>query len=36
MTQNSKLKTQNYICKTPDETFELGEKIGEIHLRVAR
>ncbi len=21
--------TQNYLCKTPEETFELGEKIGE-------
>ena len=30
MTQNSKLKTQNYICKTPEETFELGEKLGSI------
>ncbi|MGI8669409.1 MAG: tRNA (adenosine(37)-N6)-threonylcarbamoyltransferase complex ATPase subunit type 1 TsaE [Aridibacter sp.] len=29
MIQNSKFKIQNYICKTPEETFELGEKIGE-------
>ncbi len=28
MTQNSKLKTQNYICKTPEDTFDLGESIG--------
>lgn len=26
---NSKLKSQKIICKTPEETFELGEKIGE-------
>jgi tRNA threonylcarbamoyladenosine biosynthesis protein TsaE len=25
----SKLKTQNYICKTRNKTFKLGEKIGE-------
>ena len=29
MTQNSRLKTQSYICKTSEDTFELGEKIGE-------
>lgn len=29
MTQNSKSKIQNYTCKTPEETFELGEKVGE-------
>jgi tRNA threonylcarbamoyladenosine biosynthesis protein TsaE len=29
MTQNPKLKTQNFLCRTPEETFELGEKIGE-------
>ncbi len=29
MTQNSKLKTQNYVCRTPSETFKLGEKVGE-------
>lgn len=28
-TKNLEPKTQNYICKTPEETFELGEKIGE-------
>lgn len=29
MTQAPKLKTKNYICKSPEETFKLGEKIGE-------
>ncbi len=29
MIQNSKFKIQNYFCKTSEETFELGEKIGE-------
>jgi tRNA threonylcarbamoyladenosine biosynthesis protein TsaE len=24
-----KTETQKYICKTPEDTFELGEKIGE-------
>lgn len=27
--KSEKLITGNYICQTPDETFELGEKIGE-------
>ncbi len=29
MTQNSKLKIQNFICNSPEETFALAEKIGE-------
>ncbi|MDQ3634365.1 MAG: tRNA (adenosine(37)-N6)-threonylcarbamoyltransferase complex ATPase subunit type 1 TsaE [Acidobacteriota bacterium] len=29
MTQAPKLKTKKYICKSPEETFKLGEKIGE-------
>ncbi len=29
MTQDPKLKTKNYICKSSEETFRLGEKIGE-------
>ncbi len=29
MIQNSKFKIQNYICETPEETFELGEKVGD-------
>ena len=29
MTQDSGLQTQDYLCETPQETFELGEKIGE-------
>jgi tRNA threonylcarbamoyladenosine biosynthesis protein TsaE len=29
MTQDSRLMTQDYLCRTPEETFELGEKIGE-------
>lgn len=29
MTQDSKLKLQEYICQTPEETFALGEKLGE-------
>ncbi len=29
MTQITKLKAQNYICKSPEETFEIGELIGE-------
>jgi len=29
MTQNSKLKTQDYLCETPQDTFDLGEKLGE-------
>ena len=29
MTQNSELKTQNYICQTPQDTFDFGEKLGE-------
>ena len=23
------LKTETYVCETPEETFDLGEKIGE-------
>lgn len=30
MTQNSGLKTQDYLCETPQDTFDLGEKLGEI------
>ncbi len=29
MTQDSRLKTQDYTCQTPQDTFELGEKIGK-------
>lgn len=29
MTQNSRLRTQNFLCQTPQNTFDLGEKIGE-------
>lgn len=29
MTQDLILKTKDYVCKTPEETFELGEMIGE-------
>ena len=29
MTQDSRLKTQDFLCRTPEETFELGEMIGE-------
>lgn len=29
MTQDSKLKTQDFLCETPQKTFDLGEKIGE-------
>jgi tRNA threonylcarbamoyladenosine biosynthesis protein TsaE len=29
MIQDSRLMTQDYLCRTPEETFELGEKIGE-------
>ena len=28
-TQDSKLKKQDYLCHTPQETFDLGEKFGE-------
>jgi tRNA threonylcarbamoyladenosine biosynthesis protein TsaE len=28
-TQHSALSTQHYLCETPQETFDLGEKIGE-------
>lgn len=28
-TKDSKLKTQDFLCRTPEETFDLGEKIGE-------
>jgi tRNA threonylcarbamoyladenosine biosynthesis protein TsaE len=27
-TQDSRLKTQDYLCQTPQDTFDLGEKIG--------
>lgn len=29
MAADSKLNSQNFNCKTPEDTFELGEKIGE-------
>jgi len=29
MTQDSRLKTQDYLCETPQDTFDLGEKLGE-------
>ncbi len=29
MTKREKLKTGNYVCKTKNKTFKLGEKIGE-------
>ena len=29
MAQDFKQKTQNYLCETPQDTFDLGEKIGE-------
>lgn len=29
MTQDSRLKTQAYLCQTPEATFQLGEKIGK-------
>jgi tRNA threonylcarbamoyladenosine biosynthesis protein TsaE len=29
MTQDSRLKTQDFLCQTPQDTFDLGEKIGE-------
>ena len=29
ITLNSRLLTDDYICHTPQETFELGEKLGE-------
>ncbi len=28
-TQSIEIKTQNFICKTPEDTFELGESVGE-------
>ena len=28
-TQDSRLKTQDFLCETPQDTFDLGEKIGE-------
>lgn len=28
-TQDSKLKTREFLCRTPQETFDLGEKFGE-------
>jgi len=28
-TKNQKLKTKTFICETPEETFDLGEKLGE-------
>lgn len=29
MTKNLKFNSQKFICKNPQDTFELGEKIGE-------
>ncbi len=29
MTPDMRLKTQDFFCQTPQETFDLGEKIGE-------
>ncbi len=29
MTQDSRLKTQDFICHSPEDTFDLGEKLGE-------
>lgn len=29
MIQNLKFKIQNYVCESPEDTFELGGKIGE-------
>jgi tRNA threonylcarbamoyladenosine biosynthesis protein TsaE len=29
MTQNSRLKIQKIVCKTPQDTFDLGDKFGE-------
>ena len=29
MTQDSGIRTQNFTCKTPQETFDLAEKLGE-------
>ncbi len=29
MTQDSRLKTQDFNCKTPQDSFDLGEKLGE-------
>ncbi len=28
-TENRKPKTENFVCKTPQETFDLGESFGE-------
>jgi len=28
-TKNQRPKTEDYICNTPEETFDLGEKLGE-------
>ncbi len=28
-TENSKLKTESFVCETPQETFDLGERLGE-------
>ena len=28
-TQDSRLKTQDFLCPTPQDTFDLGEKFGE-------
>ena len=27
--KNQKPKTENFVCKTPQDTFDLGEKLGE-------
>jgi len=29
MTPDSKLQTRDFLCETPQDTFDLGEKIGE-------
>lgn len=30
MNQNQALKTRKFLCKTPQDTFDLGEKIGKL------
>ncbi|MGI8470499.1 MAG: tRNA (adenosine(37)-N6)-threonylcarbamoyltransferase complex ATPase subunit type 1 TsaE [Pyrinomonadaceae bacterium] len=29
MTQDSRLKTQDFLCETPEDTFDLGETLGK-------
>jgi len=29
MIQDSRLRSQDYLCQTPQETFDLGENLGE-------